>query len=228
MTNIQNKYGGDWNEKYLLFFGIALTTFFLISNVMSVKFFEIYGFKFGAAALFIPFCLVIGDIVTEVYGFKKASQVIVAALIARICFGISAWFVVMLPPAAEWKFQPEVEIVFGQMSRNAIAGCVAYLASELLNSYIMSRMKIWSNGKNFALRAMVSTIAAELVHTAIFQTVAFGGVMPVGFLIQVVINATILKTAIEALVLPLTSVLVVKVKKLEGIEYFDERPVRVV
>ena len=221
---IQRKYGGEWNERYLVFFGIALATFLITSNIMTLKFFEIGGMKFGAANLVFPFCLIAGDIITEVYGFKKTTQIIIAALCARMFFALSAAIVVALPPAAEWKLQPAFEAVFGQMPRNFVAGCFAYLAGELSNSYIMSRMKIWTNGKGFALRAMGSTVVGELANSAVFQLMAYTGVMPLLFLVKVIFNGTILKITIEALILPITAFICKKMKQLEGIDYFDRAP----
>ena len=186
MTAIKRQYGGEWNEKYLYFFGIALVTFLMTTNLMAIKFFEIGGMKFGSGMIFFPFCLITGDIVTEVYGFKKTRKIIVASLLAYLFFTISSQVVVALPPAAEWKLQSVFETIYRQVPRLFIAGCFAYLVGELSNSWIMSRMKISMNGRHFWLRAIISTVVGEALNSVVFQLTAFLGVMPTLFLLKVI------------------------------------------
>jgi uncharacterized integral membrane protein (TIGR00697 family) len=221
MEEIRKQYGGDWNEKYLFFFGIALATFLITTNIMALKFFEVAGVKFGAGMLFFPFCLITGDIVTEVYGFRKTRQIIVASLLAYMFFMLSSQMVVALPPASEWSLQESFEKIFRQAPRVFVAGCLAYLAGELSNSYVMAKLKAKTDGKYFWYRAMVSTVVGQTANTFVFQFIAFLGVMPTIFLAKVVINGTVMKVLIEALILPCTFILCRKLKEMEGVDYFD-------
>lgn len=224
MTDIKRFYGNDWNEKYLYFFGIALATFLITTNVMSLKFFEVGGMKFGAGMIFFPFSLILGDIVTEVYGFQKTRRIIFAALGGYVFFALASQIVIALPPAAEWTLQQPFETIFKQIPRVFLAGCLGYLAGELCNAYIMSRMKISTNGKHFWLRAIVSTIVGEAANTSVFQLTAFLGVMPTAFLLKVILNGTMLKTILEIIILPVTSLICQMLKRAEGVDYFDEKP----
>jgi len=221
MEQIKKQYGGDWNEKYLYFFGIALATFLITTNVMALKFFEVFGIKFGAGMLFFPFCLITGDIVTEVYGFKKTRQIIIASLLAYMFFMLSSQLVVALPPASEWVLQESFEKIFKQAPRVFIAGCLAYLAGEISNSYIMAKLKTKTDGRYFWYRAMMSTVIGQTANTFVFQFIAFLGVMPILFLTKVVINGIVMKVLLEVLILPFTYLICRQIKRLEGVDYFD-------
>ena len=224
MNEIKKQFGGDWNEKYLYFYGTALTTFLITSNIMALKFVEIYGVKFGGGMLFFPFCLITGDIVTEVYGFRKTRQIIISSLLAYMFFMIASQVTVALPPAKEWLLQESFEKIFKQTPRVFIAGCLAYLVGELSNSFIMAKMKAASNGRSFWLRALVSTMIGQTLNTITFQFIAFLGIMSAIFLLKVIINGTIIKVMIESLALPFTSILCSKMKKVEGVDFYDYRP----
>jgi uncharacterized integral membrane protein (TIGR00697 family) len=223
MEEIKKQYGGDWNEKYLYFFGIALATFLITTNIMALKFFEVAGVKFGAGMLFFPFCLITGDIVTEVYGFRKTRQIIIASLLAYMFFMLSSQLVVALPPASEWSLQESFEKIFKQAPRVFVAGCLAYLAGELSNYYVMAKLKAKTDGKHFWYRAMMSTVVGQTANTFVFQFIAFLGVMPTLFLAKVVVNGTIMKVLIEAVILPGTYLICRKLKAIEGVDYFDFR-----
>lgn len=161
---------------------------------------------------------------TEVYGYKKTRQIIIASLLSYMFFMLSSQAVIALPPADEWHLQAQFETIFGQAPRVFIGGCLAYLAGELSNSYIMSHMKVKMDGRHFWLRAMVSTLVGEAANTCVFQFTAFWGVMPALFLVKVVTNGTIAKCIVEAVVLPLTAFICRRVKAGEGIDYFDHKP----
>jgi queuosine precursor transporter len=224
MGAVKKQFGGDWNEKYLYFYGTALTTFLITSNIMALKFFELNGIKFGGGMLFFPFCLITGDIVTEVYGFRKTRQIIISSLLAYMFFMIASQITIALPPADEWTLQDSFEKIFKQAPRVFVAGCLAYLVGELSNSYVMAKMKASSNGKSFWIRALVSTIVGQTLNSFTFQFIAFLGIMSASFLLKVVLNGTLMKVIIEIIVLPFTSFLCYKMKNIEGIDFYDYKP----
>jgi uncharacterized integral membrane protein (TIGR00697 family) len=191
---------------------------------MALKFIEIGGVKFGGGMLFFPFCLITGDIVTEVYGFRKTRQIIISSLLAYLFFMLASQLTVALPAATEWGNQHSFEVIFRQTPRVFIAGCLAYLVGELSNSLVMAKMKAASNGKNFWIRALVSTIVGQTLNTFTFQFIAFMGVMSASFLLKVIINGTILKCIIELIILPFTTLLCAKTKQIEGIDFYDYPP----
>ena len=113
--------------------------------------------------------------------------------------------------------------MFGQTPRFFIAGACAYLSSELINAYIMSRMKIVHHGKYFSLRAMVSAVVGELTNTSVFMSIAWLGNMELSFLAGVILTGTMIKTLVQTIVLPFTAILAAKLKAMEGVDHFDHK-----
>src|SRR5262249_55408503 len=150
-----------WRPKYMHYVTIAFVTSFLTSNILAFKIVQVMDLKFGAAAVFFPISLVIGDIQSEVYGYARARRAVFIGLAGYLYFMLASQITMALPPAPQWTFQPEYERFFGFAPRVFFAGCLAYLCSELVNAYIVSRMKIMQRGKLFPVRAMVSATAGE-------------------------------------------------------------------
>lgn len=216
------KINDGWQPKYLMHITVALVATFLTTNILAFKVVEIFGFKFGASAIFFPFSLIIGDILSEVYGYRRARFAIFLGLCAYLYFTLLSQVTVALPAAPQWPHQNNYEQFFGFAPRVFIAGCIGYLLGELSNAYIMSRMKIMQKGKNFWLRAMISTFVGEFLHTAAGAPIVFGHILSGQDLLGLIVTATIIKICVEAIVLPFTSLLVQKLKKLEGIDYYDK------
>ncbi len=222
MSALSLSFDNNWKPKYLHIVGACLAAALIITNVFSFKFIDVFGFKFGGGALLFPFCLILGDVITEIYGYKRARQMIVTSLCCFLFYALVSQIMIILPPAADWPHQEIFTTIFSLTPRIFIAGALAYLAGELINSFILSKMKIKDKGKLFYNRALVSTFFGELINSAIFFTIAFGGLFAWSLILTLIINGTILKTIIEAVLLPVTSVIVQKVKAMEGIEHFDE------
>ncbi len=214
--------GSAWRPKYLHIVGICLGASLIITNVFAFKLVELFGFTFGAGALLFPFCLILGDIITEVYGFKRARAVILTSLLCFFFYAVISQIVVALPPSSQWNHQEAFATVFSFAPRVFLAGALAYLAGELSNSFVMSKLKTFSGGRYFFFRAVLSTIVGELLNSVVFFTIVFWGKPEFSILASVIINGTILKAAIEILVFPLTTLLVSKLKQAEGVEYFDK------
>lgn len=217
----KRQYGGECSTKYLYICGSLLATFLLTSDIMAVKFFEIAGIKMGGAYLTIPFVLVTGDVVTEVYGFRNARRIIVLALCCFLFYTVISQIILHMPPAESWEKQDAFEAIFSHSPRILIAGSLAYLAGELSNSWVLSRLKITNDGRHFWWRAMASTIVGQTANTFTFMFSAFGGIMSTEFLLEVIWNGIIIKTLIEAALLPVTYFCVRKLKEAEGMDYFD-------
>jgi queuosine precursor transporter len=211
----------NWQPRYLMHITVALAASFLTTNILAFKVVEIFGFRFGASAIFFPISLIIGDVLSEVYGYKRARFAILLGLCAYLYFMLVSLATVALPAAPQWAFQTEYEKIFGFAPRVFIAGCCGYICGELSNAYIMSRMKVWQKGKNFWFRAMVSTFVGELLHTSIGAPIVFFNILSGKELIALIITATCIKIVVEAMVLPFTTILVKKLKNLEEIDFYD-------
>jgi len=220
-VGILRNYDDNWTPKYFYILAVCLAVALITTNIIAFKFIELGGIKFGAGTLMFPVCLIIGDLMTEVYGFRRSRTVILLSLACFFAYTVITQIAILLPPAPEWKDQEAFSAVFSRSPRLFMGGALAYLAGELSNSYVMSKVKIINDGKYFWWRAMLSAVIAELVNTTVYMGVAWAGTMEVGFLLKVILNGTLLKVLVQTLVLPITTILAVKFKMLEGVDHFD-------
>jgi uncharacterized integral membrane protein (TIGR00697 family) len=215
--------------RYFDFVLAAFVTILLLSNVIGAGKvaqldLPIVGmWPFGAGVLFFPISYVIGDILTEVYGYAYARRCIWAGFAALIFMAFMAWVVVALPPAADWGNQTAYEAVFGQVPRIVFASIIAFWAGEFVNSYVMAKMKIWTKGKMLWSRTIGSTFFGQGVDSALFYPIAFLGA--VGWtndlIVQVIFTQWAIKVVWEAALTPITYAVVGWLKKREGVEIFD-------
>ena len=207
----------------------AFVTILLLSNLIGaskpsyVTLPFIGEWSFGAGVLFFPVSYIIGDVLTEVYGYARARRVIWSGFAALLFMAFMAWVVVQLPPAAGWPGQAAYEFVFGNSWRIVLASMIAFWAGEFANSYVLAKMKIWTRGRHLWMRTIGSTVVGQGLDSLIFYPLAFWGLAgwPVELLWQVVLSQWAIKTAWEALLTPVTYAVVGSLKKAEGVEVFD-------
>ena len=180
---------------------------------------------FGAGVLFFPISYIFGDILTEVYGYARARKVIWTGFIALIFAAVMASVIVALPPAPDWPNQHIYEVAFGNTWRIAAASMTAYFCGEFVNSFVLAKMKVWSNGKQMWLRFVGSTIAGEAVDSSIFYPLAFlgSGIMPDELVMKLTIVQFFSKTLVEIVLLPVTYRIVAALKKAENEDYYDRK-----
>ncbi|WP_373476224.1 queuosine precursor transporter [Sphingorhabdus sp.] len=177
---------------------------------------------FGAGILFFPLGYVIGDVLTEVYGYARARRVIWAGFVGLIFMAFMSWVVVALPPASGWEGQAAYEAVFGQVWRIVAASITAFWAGEFVNSYVMARMKVWTAGKHLWTRTIGSTVVGQGVDSVIFYPLAFWGVWSNEQVIIVMITNWLLKVGWEVVLTPVTYLVVGWLKNKEGVDIFDQ------
>jgi len=179
---------------------------------------------FGAGILFFPLSYVIGDVLTEVYGFARARRVIWVGFAATLFMAGMAWVVVALPPAPGWTNQPAYEAVFGQVPRIVAASTVAFWAGEFANAYVMARMKLWTGGRHLWARTIGSTLVGQGIDSLLFYPLAFLGApgWTPGMVGTVLATQWALKVGWEALLTPVTYKVVGVLKRAEGVDVFDE------
>ena len=201
----------------------AFVAILLLSNVIGAgKVAELGGWQFGAGILFFPLGYVIGDVLTEVYGYAHARRCIWAGFAALLFMAFMSWVVVSLPPAPGWEGQAAYESVFGQVPRIVFASMTAFWAGEFVNSFVLARMKILTQGKHLWSRTIGSTIFGQAVDSAIFYPLAFLGVWETRQVLTVMVTNWALKVAWEALLTPMTYLVVNALKRHEGVDIFDE------
>ncbi len=213
--------------RYYDFVMAAFVAVLLLSNVIGAAkpaALDIGGeqWVFGAGILFFPLGYVIGDVLTEVYGYARARRVIWAGFVGLIFMAFMSWVVVALPPASGWDGQAAYEAVFGQVWRIVAASIAAFWVGEFVNSYVMARMKIWTAGKHLWTRTIGSTVVGQGVDSLIFYPLAFLGVWTNEQVITVMITNWLLKVGWEVALTPVTYLVVGWLKNKEGVDIFDE------
>jgi queuosine precursor transporter len=178
---------------------------------------------FGAGVLFFPISYVFGDILTEVYGYSRARRVIWAGFASLMFAAVMASVIVALPHAPNWPNQTAYEIAFGNTWRIALASMFAYFCGEFVNSYVLAKMKVATNGRYQGARFVGSTIAGEAVDSALFYPLAFynSGIMPNELVITLAYTQFVAKTLVEVAFLPITYRIVAFLKKAENEDYYD-------
>ena len=178
---------------------------------------------FGAGVLFFPISYVFGDILTEVYGYKRSRRVIWAGFAGLFFASFMAWVVVSLPPAPFWKHQAAYEVAFGAAWRISLASMVAYFCGEFVNSFVLAKMKIATRGRWLWSRTIGSTIFGEAVDSALFYPLAFygTGIIPDDKLPMVMLAQFVAKVSVEVLFTPLTYFIVGWLKRAENEDHYD-------
>ena len=202
--------------------GILFCVCLIISNILEVKMIEIGSITATAGLIVFPISYIINDCIAEVWGYKKARLIIWAGFAMNFLAVAFIQIAILLPAAGFWNGQESFASVFSATPRIAVASLLAFLAGSFLNAYVMSRMKVASNGKRFSLRAMVSTLVGESADSLIFFPIAFGGIIPFEDLCKLIITQAILKSGYEALILPVTIQVVKYIKKIDGSDVYDK------
>jgi uncharacterized integral membrane protein (TIGR00697 family) len=222
---------GSRRLRYFDFVIVAFVTILLLSNVLGagkvavVNLPAIGDWPFGAGILFFPLSYVIGDVLTEVYGYARARRCIWAGTAALLFMAFMAMVVVALPPAPDWNGQAAYEQVFGQVPRIVFASILAFWAGEFANSLVLAKMKLLTEGKYLWTRTIGSTVVGQGVDSLIFYPLAFWGAAgwTNDLVVKVLLTQWVLKVSWEALLTPVTYAQVGFLKRREGVDVYDER-----
>ena len=216
--------------RQLRYYDFAMAAFVVIlicSNLIgagkpAVVMLPVFGtVKFGAGILFFPLSYVLGDILTEVYGFARARRCVWAGFAASLFAAGMSWVVVTLPPAPDWAGQGPLAAVFGQVPRIFLASITAFWAGEIANAFVLSRMKLWTGGRMLWMRTIGSTVVGQGVDSLIFYPLAFLGVWETSLVVEVLVTNYLLKVLWEVILTPVTYRIVAWFKAAEGIDVFD-------
>lgn len=180
--------------------------------------------SFGAGILFFPVSYIIGDVLTEVYGYARARRVIWTGFAALAFMALMSTVVVALPAAKGWNDQPAYEAVFGSTWRIVVASMIAFWVGEFANSFVLAKMKLFTSGRYLWMRTIGSTVIGQGLDSLIFYPLAFYGLpgWPVDQLMQVVLAQFVLKTSWEAVLTPVTYVVINTLKRHEGLDIYDK------
>ncbi|MCH4151954.1 MAG: queuosine precursor transporter [Sphingobium sp.] len=230
--------------RYYDFALAAFVTILLLSNLIgAAKLSVVGGHVFGSGILFFPIGYVLGDVLTEVYGYARARRCVWVGFFAMLFMAVMSAVVVAMPPFREWgcaasaapEFaaitaakgagavcQATYESVFGSTWRIVAASIAAFWAGEFVNSYVLARMKLWTNGKYLWTRTIGSTVVGQAVDSAIFYPLAFLYVWPDAQVLSVLVTNWGLKVAWEVVLTPVTYAVVGFLKRREGLDIYDE------
>jgi uncharacterized integral membrane protein (TIGR00697 family) len=206
---------------YFMITGILFNVCLVAANLLETKIVHVSGITATAGLLVFPVSYIINDCISEVWGYKKARLIIWSGFVSNFLVIGFARLAVWLPAAPYWEGEEGFNFVFGMAPRIAVASLIAFLTGSFLNAYIMSRMKMASGGKNFSLRAIVSTIVGESVDSLIFFPIAFLGLVPPKELLILIGVQAVLKSLYEIIILPITIWVVNYIKKADGSDVYD-------
>jgi len=193
----------------------------LISNIASSKIVALGSWTFDGGTVLFPISYIFGDILTEVYGYRKSRQVIWIGFGCALLMMLVLTLVGYLPSAAEWHNQDAYNAILGTTPRIVAGSLIAYFAGEFSNSFILAKMKILTRGRWLFTRTIGSTLVGEGIDTLIFVLVAFGGIYSLSTITAIIVFNYIFKTGFEIVVTPLTYALVNYLKKQEKADVYD-------
>ena len=204
-----------------LLFSMLFCVCLITANVLETKQMAFGPISITGGLIVFPVSYIINDCVCEVWGYRKTRMLIWLGFSMNFLFVIFAALCDAIPGAPYWDNEAGFHAIFGLAPRVAAASFVAFIVGSFANAYVMSRMKVSSQGKNFSLRAIMSTILGETADSLIFFPLALGGVVPNSELPVLIVSQIVLKTLYEIVVLPITIKVAKFTKRHEGIDEYD-------
>lgn len=193
----------------------------LISNISATKLIALGPIIVDGGVILFPLTYILGDILTEVYGYKYARRAIWLAF-ATMLFGVVIFTIVKtLPPAPDYTDQSSFEAIFGFYPRIVVASLAAFLIGLFVNSFILAKLKAQTKGKWLGLRLIASTAVGSLLDMISFALVAFGGILSASDLLIYIAFGWVLKVGVEAILLPVTCKIISLIKKSEKVDIYD-------
>lgn len=206
---------------YEMLAGLFVMTL-IVSNIASIKVVAIGPLVFDAGTILFPLSYIVGDIVTEVYGYRKMRSLLYVGVVSLVLTMTTFWVVQILPASPDWPNQVAYESILGVVWRIVLASVTALFLGEIMNAYVMARMKVRSKGKNLWVRMISSSVVGSAIDTVVFSTVAFLGTMSFGVLAQLMITVFLIKITTEVIVSPLTIKVINIVKRREKIDTYEQ------
>ncbi len=208
------------SNRFLIVAALFVTCL-IVSNIIAVKVIDVAGLILPAAIIIFPVSYILGDVLTEVYGYARARQVIWLGFVCNLVAVAAIWIGGLLPAAGFWGGQEAYDAILGTVPRILAASFLAYLVGELVNAWVLARLKVAMEGRHLWVRTIGSTLIGQLLDSAVFITIAFAGVMPGEVLVGAIITQWLVKSAYEALATPLTYAAVGFLKRADGVDVYD-------
>lgn len=209
------------NFRYLDLITVAFVVVLILSNITSTKIVYLAPFTFDGGTILFPLSYIFGDILTEVYGYRRSRRVIWLGFSGALLSALVISLVGYLPADPTWNNQAAYDTILGLTPRLVAASLLAYFAGEFSNSFTLAKMKIWTKGRHLWARTIGSSLIGELVDTGLFVTIAFWGIYPSDLLWIIFLSNYVFKLSVEILFTPITYRLVRFLKQREGEDYYD-------
>lgn len=216
-----NKRKIDTATPAFIFLAVLYAALLIISNITVVKLVQVGPFLLTAAFFTYPLVYVISDIMTEIYGYRLSMKAIWANFTAQALIAIILYASTRLRGIDD-SIQNAMTVLFSTTVRIVAGSLTAYWVGDWLNSFVLSKMKVAQKGRHFFLRAMVSSLPAHMIDTALFNTIAFAGVWTSSQILQNTLSESLLASFYELLIFPITFIVVRWWKKAEKIDVYDE------
>jgi uncharacterized integral membrane protein (TIGR00697 family) len=211
----------DKRYRYLDLIMAVFVTVLIVSNIASTKVMVLGPFTFDGGTILFPLAYIFGDVLTEVYGYRASRRVIWAGFACLALMAVTLGIVDLLPPASDWTLQEAYHAILGQTPRIVLGSLAAYWAGEFVNSYILAKLKVFTDGRWLWVRTIGSTIFGEGVDTSIFLLIAFLGVWSNELLWTVFFSNYVFKVGVETVFTPLTYQVVKRLKQVENEDFYD-------
>jgi len=225
MTETSSYTTGDTARRVYKYYDLVMAAFItvlLCSNLIGVgKVCQIGGYSVGAGVFFFPVSYIFGDILTEVYGYARTRRVIWAGFAALGFASLMSQAVIALPPAPDWPHQAAYALVYGSTPRIVAASLAAFWAGDFINSFVLAKMKLKTEGRFLWLRTIGSTVVGQGVDSLIFYPLAFWGDWPPQLVAAVMTSNFFVKVGVEALMTPATYLVVGFLKRAEREDFYD-------
>ena len=221
-----NKTGQPGLSITFVWLAVTFCVCLVTSNLFVPRLWQVgkFSLQLSGAVIIFPISYIINDLLTEVYGYRRAMQVIWMGFVLSAFVAVAAQLVSWLPA----PIYPENQAVassfnslFGLIPRTTVASLLAFIIGSQMNAWVMSRMKVLQQGKGFGWRAILSTLGGELCDSLVFYPLAFLGVMPLGAIFSIILTQVTVKTLYEVLILPVTGIIARHLKKVEGLDTYD-------
>lgn len=207
--------------KFLNFITVLYVTMQLVCDVTASKLVQIGPFPVSITVVYFPLTYIFADILTEVYGYGQARKALWIVMLCSVLACMTYQVVIYMPPAPVFQDNEAYLTVFNKVPRVLVGSWVAVFAGEIFNNFLLAKMKVWTNGSHLWSRLIGSTVAGQFVNTALFYSIAFFGVFPSNILVESIFSGWFLKVVVEILLIPVTYLVVGKLKQVEHEDYFD-------
>jgi len=221
IENIENIEKQRYSIWFVVIVGLFVTSL-ITANIIAVKLVDIAGLIVPAGIIVFPISYIVGDVLTEVYGYKQARRVIWLGFLCNLIAVLAIIAGQRLPAAAFWQGQEAYETILGYTPRLLLASFSAFLVGEFANSFVLSRLKVATEGRFLWLRTIASTVVGQGLDSLIFIGLAFIGTTPAAALLTAIITQWLFKVIYEAAATPLTYAVVRFIKQQEGVDVYDK------